>query len=427
MALAGKRILIIIGGGIAAYKVLELIRRLREAGAELRVVMTASAKHFVTELSVASLAGGKVFGELFSLTDESEMGHIQLSRDADLLVVAPATADLLAKMAQGLANDLASTLLLATDTKILAAPAMNLRMWLHPATQRNVTTLRNDGILFVGPEDGDMACGEYGPGRMSEPATILAAIDRALQGDTTLALPLEISAKSGGLLAGKRVVITSGPTHEPIDPVRYIANRSSGKQGHALAAAAAAAGADVILVSGPVALPDPHGVDTRHVETAAEMRAAVEAALPADIFIGAAAVADWRVAEAAKDKIKKSPKAPAFSLVENPDILAMVAQHGSMRPRLVIGFAAETSDVIAHAQAKLARKGCDLIIANDVSADVMGGDENQVTIVTEMGLETLPRLPKDEVARRLTLRFAELLQSLQAVAPLAKTRGGSDA
>jgi phosphopantothenoylcysteine decarboxylase/phosphopantothenate--cysteine ligase len=426
MTLAGKRILIIIGGGIAAYKVLELIRRLRESGAELRVVMTASARHFVTDLSVASLAGGKVFGDLFSLTDESEMGHIQLSRDADLLVVAPATADLLAKMAHGLANDLASTLLLATDKKILAAPAMNLRMWLHPATQRNVATLRKDGILFVGPEDGDMACGEYGPGRMSEPAAILAAIDGALQGDTKLALSAALSPQNRAL-AGKRVIITSGPTHEPIDPVRYIANRSSGKQGHALAVAAAAAGAEVILVSGPVALPDPRGVDTRHVETAAEMRAAVEAALPADIFIGAAAVADWRVAEAAKDKIKKSPKAPALSLVENPDILAAIAQHGSTRPRLVVGFAAETSDVIAHAQAKLARKSCDVIVANDVSADVMGGDENQVTIVTKMGLEALPRLCKDEVATRLTQRFAELLQSLQGVAPPAKLRGGRDA
>jgi phosphopantothenoylcysteine decarboxylase / phosphopantothenate---cysteine ligase len=409
MALAGKRILLIIGGGIAAYKTLELIRRLRETGLELHVVMTAAAKFFVTELSVASLAGTKVFSDLFSLTDEAEMGHIQLSRDADLLVVAPATADLLAKMAHGLANDLASTLLLATDKKVLVAPAMNLRMWLHPATQRNLAALRGDGVLFVGPDDGDMACGEYGPGRMSEPATLLAAIEQALSGETAIPLPASLAAQRGGLLAGCRVVITSGPTHEPIDPVRYIANRSSGKQGHALAAAAAAAGAKVILISGPVTLRDPQGVDTRHVETAAEMLAEVEAALPADIFIGAAAVADWRLAHPAQDKIKKSGDTPILPLVENPDILAFVAKHSVLRPRLVVGFAAETTELLTHAKAKLAQKGCDMIIANDVSANVMGSDENQVMIVTHTGVEALPRLNKDEVARRLIARIAELI------------------
>ncbi len=432
MAFAGKRILVIIGGGIAAYKVLELIRRLREQGAELRVVMTEAAKHFVTPLSVASLAGGKVFDDLFSLTDETEIGHIQLSRDADLLVVAPATADLLAKMAHGLANDLASTLLLATDKKILVAPAMNLRMWLHPATARNVAALRQDGVLFIGPEEGDMACGEYGPGRMSEPASILAAIDQALAGETAIPLPaaLQKQQQHQTPLAGYRVIITSGPTHEPIDPVRYISNRSSGKQGHALAAAAAAAGAEVILISGPVALADPQAVETRHVETAAEMLAAVEAALPADMFIAAAAVADWRVAEAATDKIKKGTgAAPVLPLVENPDILASVAQRGSARPRLVIGFAAETVDVLAHAQAKLARKGCDVIIANDVSleADVMGSDENQVTIVTKTKIEALPRLRKDEVAERLVARFAELLQAMPQVMPQVMRKDGFDA
>jgi phosphopantothenoylcysteine decarboxylase/phosphopantothenate--cysteine ligase len=417
MALAGKHILIIIGGGIAAYKVLELIRRLREAGATLRVVMTAAAKHFVTELSVASLAGGKVFTELFSLTDETEIGHIQLSRDADLLVVAPATADLLAKMAHGLANELASTLLLATDKKTLVAPAMNLRMWLNPATQRNVATLRQDGILFVGPEEGDMACGEYGPGRMSEPAEILAAIDQALDAETAIALPAMLAKPSRPIshkpLSGKRVIVTSGPTHEPIDPVRYIANRSSGKQGHALAKAAAAAGAEVVLISGPVTLADPLGVVTRHVETAAAMLAAVEAALPADIFIAAAAVADWRVAEAGKDKIKKETGGGVLTLIENPDILALVS-HAQKRPNLVVGFAAETNDLVAYAKAKLARKGCDVIIANDVSqeANVMGSDENAVTIVTATNIEAWPRQSKNAVAEKLIARFAELLQYL---------------
>jgi phosphopantothenoylcysteine decarboxylase / phosphopantothenate---cysteine ligase len=410
MALAGKRILIIIGGGIAAYKILELIRRLREAEAEVRVVMTGAAKHFVTELSVASLSGGKVFTDLFSLTDETEIGHIQLSREADLLLVAPATADILAKMAHGLANDLASTLLLATDKKILVAPAMNVRMWLNPATQRNVAILQQDGVLFTGPDDGDMACGEYGPGRMSEPAALLIAIEAALRHDTVIPLP---ASPRGGGLAGKRVIVTSGPTHEPIDPVRYIANRSSGKQGHALAGAAAAEGAKVILISGPVALSDPKGVETRHVQTAAEMLAAVEAALPADIFIAAAAVADWHIADVAEEKIKKgAATATTLKLAQNPDILRTVAEHKTARPPLVVGFAAETSEVVKHAQAKLARKHCDVIIANDVGAesDVMGGDENQVTIVSADKVEALPRMNKDEVARQLIARFAGLLR-----------------
>ncbi len=406
--LDGKRILLVIGGGIAAYKVLELIRRLREQNASLNVVMTRAAKQFVTPLSVASLSGGKVFDDLFSLTDETEIGHIQLSRAADLVVVAPATADLLAKMAQGLADDLAATLLLATDKKILVAPAMNLRMWLHPATQRNVATLQKDGVLFVGPEDGDMACGEYGPGRMSEPAAILAAVASAIEGDTRIAL-LPGIGRFDKPLAGRRVVVTSGPTHEPIDPVRYIGNRSSGRQGHAIAAAAAKAGAEVILVSGPVTLPDPPGVSTLHVETAIEMLAAVEAALPADIFIATAAVADWRVEAAASQKIKKSDTPPQFALAENPDILALVAQRTAGRPRLVVGFAAETDHILAHAREKLQRKHCDLIVANDVG-DAMGKDENEITLIAPSGSEPWPKMRKDEIAARLVRHLAQMLK-----------------
>ena len=406
--LDGIRILLVIGGGIAAYKVLELIRRLREQNASLNVVMTRAAKQFVTPLSVASLSGGKVFDDLFSLTDETEIGHIQLSRAADLVVVAPATADLLAKMAQGLADDLAATLLLATDKKILVAPAMNLRMWLHPATQRNVATLQKDGVLFVGPEDGDMACGEYGPGRMSEPAAILAAVASAIEGDTRIAL-LPGIGRFDKPLAGRRVVVTSGPTHEPIDPVRYIGNRSSGRQGHAIAAAAAKAGADVILVSGPVTLPDPPGVSTLHVETAIEMLAAVEAALPADIFIAPAAVADWRVEAAASQKIKKSDTPPQFALAENPDILALVAQRTAGRPRLVVGFAAETDHILAHAREKLQRKHCDLIVANDVG-DAMGKDENEITLIAPSGSEPWPKMRKDEIAARLVRHLAQMLK-----------------
>jgi phosphopantothenoylcysteine decarboxylase / phosphopantothenate---cysteine ligase len=414
-SLTGKRILLVIGGGIAAYKALDLIRRLRERGARVRAAMTRAAAEFVTPLSVASLTGDKVYDELFSLTDEAEMGHIELSRDADLLVVAPATADLLAKLANGLANDLASTLLIATDKKVLAAPAMNLRMWLHPATQRNLATLRNDGVLFVGPNDGDMACGEYGPGRMAEPLEIVAAVEAALDGDTAIALPPGIGARPGeanGALSGKRIVVTSGPTHEPIDPVRYIANRSSGKQGHAIARAAAAAGADVALISGPVSLPDPPGVATTHVETARQMLSAVDAALPADIFVATAAVADWRMAEEGASKLKKSGNgAPKLNLVENPDILATIAQRNHGRPKLVVGFAAETDDVLTHARKKLEAKRCDIIVANDVSpaTGIMGGDKNAIHIVTRAGIDSWPSLDKDEVARRLIARLAREL------------------
>jgi phosphopantothenoylcysteine decarboxylase/phosphopantothenate--cysteine ligase len=410
--LSGKRILLVIGGGIAAYKTLDLIRRLRERGASVRAAMTKAATEFVTPLSVASLSGDKVYEALFSLTDEAEMGHIELSRDADLVVIAPATADLLAKLANGLANDLASTLLLATDKKVLAAPAMNLRMWLHPATQRNLTTLRNDGVLFVGPNDGDMACGEYGPGRMAEPMEIVAAIASALECRTAIPLPPGIgawSAGTNGAFAGKRVVVTSGPTHEPIDPVRYIANRSSGKQGHAIARAAAEAGADVALISGPVNLPDPAGVRTKHVETARDMLDAVDAALPADIFVATAAVADWRMAQTGASKIKKSNGgAPRLNLVENPDILATIAHRNHGRPKIVVGFAAETNDVLAHARKKLDAKGCDIMVANDVSPStgIMGGDTNTIHIVTRDGIDSWPTLDKDEVARRLVARLA---------------------
>lgn len=411
MELASARILLVVGGGVAAYKSLDLVRRLRERGARVRAVVTSAGKHFVTPLSLAALTGEKVFEDLFSLNDEAEMGHIELSREADLVIIAPATADLLAKVAQGHADDLASTLLLATDKRILAAPAMNLRMWLAAATQRNVATLRGDGMLFVGPNDGTMACGEFGPGRMAEPLEIVAAIEQALKSSTMIALPA--SGHKTGALAGKRVVITSGPTHEPIDPVRYIANRSSGKQGHAIAHAAAAAGAQVILVSGPVSIADPRGVDIVRVETAREMLAAVEAAMPADIFIATAAVADWHVLPAT-EKLKKGPAGPPeFKLVENPDILATIAARKKQRPALVVGFAAETENLIASAQAKLARKKCDLVVANDVSpaTGIMGGDANEVHLVEASGVEHWPKLSKDEVARRLVEALAQRLRS----------------
>lgn len=412
-SLEGKTILLVVGGGIAAYKSLDLVRRLRERGARVRVVMTAAAKQFVAPLAFVSLTGEKVHDDLFSATDEQEMGHIQLSRDADLIVVAPATAHLLARAAQGLCDDLATTLLLATDKRALYAPAMNLRMWLAPATQRNVATLKQDGALFVGPNSGDMACGEYGPGRMSEPLEIVAAIETALQGDMRLPPP---AGAAPGPLTGRHVIVTSGPTHEAIDPVRYIANRSSGKQGHAIAAAAAAAGARVTLVSGPVNLADPPGCDVVHVESARDMCAAVEGALPADVFVGAAAVADWRV-EAAPHKIKKGQgaAAPSFLLVENPDILASVAR-GAARPRLVVGFAAETCDVIAHAKEKLTRKGCDLIVANDVSeaSGVFGGDANEAHLVSGAAVESWPRMSKEAVASRLVARLAEILRTSEA-------------
>ena len=414
--LAGKRILLVIGGGIAAYKALDLIRRLRERGASVRGVMTRGAKEFITPLSVASLTGRPVHDALFSLTDEAEMGHIELSRDADLVVVAPATANLMAKLANGLADDLASTLLLATDKRTLLAPAMNLRMWLHPATLRNFRQLEADGVLFAGPDDGSMACGEFGPGRMAEPLAIVAAAEAALAQNTALPLPPRVAAMQPGAvrpLTGRRVVITSGPTHEPIDPVRYLANRSSGKQGHALAAAAAAAGAEVVLVSGPVTIPDPAGVHVVRVETAREMLAAVEQALPAALFIAAAAVADWRPDASAPEKIKKGEgaTAPTLVLAENPDILATVAHRAEGRPTLVVGFAAETENLLAHAAAKLERKGCDLIVANDVGAEggVMGGDRNTVHLVSRQGVEDWPTLDKAEVARRLIAHCAGLL------------------
>ena len=397
--LAGKRILLIIGGGIAAYKSLDLIRRLRERGADVTPVLTRAAEAFVTPLSVGALAAAKVYRDLFDLTDEAEMGHIQLSRAADLIVVAPATADLMAKMAAGLAGDLATTLLLATDKRVLLAPAMNVRMWQHAATQRNLAVLRGDGVLFAGPNDGDMACGEYGPGRMAEPLEIVAAIEAAL---------------GAGLLAGRHVIVTSGPTHEPIDPVRFIANRSSGAQGAALARALAGLGATVTFVTGPALVPPPAGVRVIRVETAVQMLAAVQAHLPADAVVCAAAVADWRVANGAEQKLKKdgSGKAPALEFAENPDILAAISQMVAGRPRLVVGFAAETETVLAHATAKRLRKGCDWIVANDVSAStgIMGGAENEVMLVTQDGAEVWPRLSKDEVGRRLAARIAQVFQ-----------------
>ena len=408
--LAGKRILLIVGGGVAAYKSLDLVRRLRARGAGVRVVMTAAAKEFVTPLAFVSLTNEPVHDELFSPTDEQEMGHIQLSRAADLIVVAPATAHLLARAARGLCDDLATTLLLATDKRALYAPSMNVRMWMHPATQRNIATLHGDGAWFVGPATGEMACGEFGPGRMSEPAEIVAAIETALARGARLPDPADIMrGTEAAPLAGRRVVVTSGPTHEAIDPVRYIANRSSGRQGHAVAAAAARAGARVILVSGPVALPDPPGVETLHVESAQEMFDAVRASLPADVFIGVAAVADWRVGIASQ-KIKKGDAAPALTLVENPDILASVSR-AENRPRLVVGFAAETQNVEALAREKLARKGCDLIVANDVSAEsgVFGGETNAVRLVTAAGVDVWPRMDKNSVAERLIATVALML------------------
>lgn len=411
--LSGKRILLIVCGGIAAYKSLDLVRRLRERGAQVRAVMTQSAQHFVTPLSLATLCGEKVHTELFSLTDETEIGHIELSRSADLVVVAPATANIAAKLVQGIADDLASTLLLATDTKILMAPAMNLRMWLHPATQSNFNLLQNRGVFICGPADGAMACGEYGPGRMSEPLEIIACIENLLETQTKIPLPNTGLPSSNGAkhLAGKHVVVTSGPTHEPIDPVRYIANRSSGRQGHAIAAQALAAGARVTLISGPVNIAAPDGVELVRVETAQEMHDAAHAALPADVFIATAAVADWRVASASPGKIKKGASGPPqLALTENPDVLASVAGLKKNRPALVIGFAAETGDLETHGKSKLARKKCDMILANDVRPEtgVMGGDSNSVYLITRAGVESWPRLPKDEVARRLIERVAAM-------------------
>ena len=400
--LQNKRILLVIGGGIAAYKSLDLIRRLKERGAMVRAILTEAGAQFVTPLAVGAISGERVFTSLFDLADEQDVGHIRLARDADLIVVAPATADLMAKMANGLANDLASTALLATDKPVLVAPAMNPRMWDHAATRRNVDRLRQDGIRFVGPNTGAMAeRGESGLGRMAEPIEIADAA-AALLG----------APKSTGVLTGRRVIVTSGPTHEPIDPVRVLANRSSGRQGHAIAAAAARAGADVTLVSGPVVLPDPAGVNVVKVETAEEMLHAVELALPADLAVFAAAVADWRVKRAKNSKVKKGKSGPPkFDLVENPDILANIAALDENRPDLVVGFAAETDDVIVHAKKKLKRKGCDLIVANDVSpaSGVMGGASNTVHLVSAAGVETWPTMSKADVAEKLITRFAELL------------------
>ncbi|MBB4155124.1 phosphopantothenoylcysteine decarboxylase/phosphopantothenate--cysteine ligase [Sphingomonas jinjuensis] len=391
-----KRILLIVGGGIAAYKACELIRLLRKRGHTVRCVLTEGGSHFVTAMTLAALSENQVHTTLWDLKDEAEMGHIQLSRGADLVVVAPATADLLARMANGHADDLATTLLLATDKPVLAAPAMNMRMWLHPATQRNVARLRADGVTVMAPDEGAMACGEYGPGRLPEPEAIVAAIEAAL-------------APAARTLSGRHILVTAGPTHEPIDPVRYIANRSSGRQGFAIAAALADLGARVSLIAGPVALPTPAGVTRIDVESALDMAAAVDAALPADAAVMVAAVADWRV-EAAPQKVKKGDAPPALHLVENPDILATLARAPN-RPPLVVGFAAETERVVDHAAAKRLRKGADWIVANDVSQDVFGSDGNAVHLVTAQGAESWPRLPKDEVARRLAQRIADALQA----------------
>jgi len=398
--LAGKRVLLIVAGGIAAYKVLELIRRLRERGVAVRCILTKGGSEFVTALSLQALSEHKVYTELFSLTDESEMGHIRLSREADLIVVAPATADILARMAGGIADDLATTALLATDKPVLVAPAMNRQMWAHKATQANIATLASRGILGIGPNAGDLACGEVGSGRMAEPMEILAAIEAFFNGPAQL--PLK----------GFKALVTSGPTFEAIDPVRYIANRSSGKQGHAIAAALARLGAATTLVSGPTRLDNPPGVSVVPIESAREMLAACQAALPVDVAVCAAAVADWRVAKAAGSKIKKAGgKPPALELAENPDILATLSARGNARPRLVVGFAAETENVVKNARAKLGRKGCDWILANDVSqgTGTFGGDANTVHLVSGAGAEDWPTLSKDEVAARLARRIGEHL------------------
>jgi len=400
MSLAGKRILLVISGGIAAYKSLDLIRRLRERGAEVRPVMTAGAREFVTPLAVGALSSGHVYTDLFSREDEQDVGHIRLARDCDLITVAPATADLMAKMANGLADDLASTVLLATDRPVLVAPAMNPKMWSHAATRRNVETLRRDGLSFVGPNAGEMAeGGEAGLGRMAEPLEIVAAAEDLLDGGRKP-------------LAGRKAVVTSGPTHEPIDPVRYIANRSSGRQGHAIAASLAKLGAEVTLVSGPVALPDPRGMKVIHVERAEEMLEAVLGALPADIAVMVAAVADWRVAAENTQKIKKKPGEgpPPLMLAENPDILKTIGHH-AQRPKIVVGFAAETQDVEDNGRVKLQKKGADLIVANDVSPEtgIMGGTRNSVKLITAAGIEEWPDLSKDEVAGRLAGWIAERL------------------
>ncbi len=394
--MVGKRILLIVGGGIAAYKACELIRELRRQGVSVRCVLTAGGAHFVTAMTLSALSEDKVYTDLFDLKDEAEMGHIQLSREADLVVVCPATADLLARMAAGIADDLATTLLLATDKPVLAVPAMNVRMWGHAATKRNVVRLRTDGVTVLEPDEGPMACGEYGPGRLPEVMAIVDAI-RIQLGDTP------------HRLSGKHVIVTAGPTHEPIDPVRYIANRSSGRQGFAIAGALAALGARVSLIGGPVSLPTPPGVDRIDVETAMQMADAVEKALPADAAVMVAAVADWRTDRADRKIKKKAGSLPSLMLKENPDILAGLACHPK-RPRLLIGFAAETDAVIDHAVDKRKRKGADWIVANDVSGDVMGGHENSIHLITAAGTESWEKMPKQEVARRLVEKIADALQ-----------------
>ncbi|MEM9740153.1 MAG: bifunctional phosphopantothenoylcysteine decarboxylase/phosphopantothenate--cysteine ligase CoaBC [Pseudomonadota bacterium] len=404
--MSGKRILLIIGGGIAAYKSLELIRTLAKRGIATRCVVTKGGQEFVTPLSVAALSGDKVYTDLFDLTDEAEMGHIELSRSADLVVVCPATADLIGKAAGGLATDLATTALLATDKPVVMVPAMNVRMWTHPAVQRNIGILRADGTCVMEPDEGAMACGEFGPGRLPEVSVIADEIERALGGQSDS-------------LAGMRALVTAGPTREPMDPVRYLSNHSSGKQGYAIAGALALAGADVTLVSGPVTLPTPHGVSRIDVETAREMLGAVEGALPADVFVSVAAVADWRPAKAGarKLKLKGDTETPTLTLAENPDILKTISRKRKQRPLLVIGFAAETNDVEAHAQAKRRRKGCDWIVANDVSGDVMGGQDNEIALIGKDSVERWPRMDKTEVARRLVDAIAiELRQSPRAEA-----------
>jgi phosphopantothenoylcysteine decarboxylase/phosphopantothenate--cysteine ligase len=411
ISLSRARILLIISGGIAAYKSLELIRRLKDSGATVQVVMTSGARQFISPLSAATLSGQPVRDDLFSLTDEAAIGHIELSRAADLVVVAPASANILARMAAGLADDMATTLLLATDKRVLAAPAMNVRMWLHPATRRNLDRLKDDGVLFVGPESGSMACGEFGPGRMAEPPAIVEAIEQALALE---AAPSDSLQTAPGPLSGRHIIVTSGPTYEPIDPVRFLGNRSSGRQGHAIAQAAIGAGARVTLVTGPVGLSDPAGAEVIHVGSAREMREAVEAALPADAFIAAAAVADWRAENVAHQKIKKgATESPTLRLVETPDILAEVAKKTTMRPAIVIGFAAETENITANAVAKLQRKGCDLIIANSVAegTSTFGGETNQVQMIDANGVEPWPPMTKTEVANGIVRRLAvELAQ-----------------
>lgn len=405
----GKHILLIVGGGIAAYKACELVRLLKKDGMSVRCVLTGAGQKFVTPMTLAALSEDKVYTDLFDLKNEAEMGHIQLSRQADLVVVSPATADLMAKMAQGIADDLATTLLLATDKAVLAVPAMNVRMWQHPATRRNVATLRHDGVTVLEPNEGPMACGEFGPGRLPEPEAILAAIRRALARPAAdlLAEQPDFAGEEMPRLEGRHVIVTAGPTHEPIDPVRVIANRSSGKQGFAIAGALAEAGARVTLVSGPVNLATPAGVTRIDVETAREMQAAVEVALPADAAILVAAVADWRVDEA-PEKLKKDKGPPALNWHKNPDILAELGK-SPKRPKLLVGFAAETQSAIEHGTAKRERKGCDWIVANDVSIDKMGGEENRVHLITDKGTESWERMTKHDVARKLAEKIADAL------------------